>query len=253
MPHVASSCNQTFNHSTQKSDQASGPDFSKASLSKEIHPSLHNHTLHILPKSSDMNIYEQLLSRMKHSNSKATSKSPVEHLRIATTAIKSDWLATITKTWSHIPQVLCVCWCFIFMSIFYEDYTESNASYFLMLSHDIRGRCWCDGSRGWTFPPPSHYILLLCDDSSSGAVWQNSTCHGSMDEAKRCNWIPPQRKKMTSTDTCWTLMESKQWTWAQWGGKWCISAATTAGHLRWCTYLQAQHAGSCSSLAKMHS
>lgn len=61
-----------------------------ASLSKEIHPSLHNHTLHILPKSSDMNIYEQLLSRMKHSNSKATSKSPVEHLRIATIAIKSD-------------------------------------------------------------------------------------------------------------------------------------------------------------------
>jgi len=34
---------------------------------------------------------------------------------------------------------------------------ESNASYFMMSAHD---RCWLHGSRVWTFPPISHYILL---------------------------------------------------------------------------------------------
>ena len=32
-----------------------------------------------------------------------------------------------------------------------------------MLAHDIRSRCWWFYSRGWTFLPVFHYILLLCD------------------------------------------------------------------------------------------
>ena len=35
----------------------------------------------------------------------------------------------------------------------YEGRSEINASYFIMLAHDVRGEyCWY-GSRGWTFPP----------------------------------------------------------------------------------------------------
>ena len=32
------------------------------------------------------------------------------------------------------------------------------------------------------------------------------------------------------TDTCWMFMRTKQWVWAQWGGRWCISAVATVGH-----------------------
>ena len=45
----------------------------------------------------------------------------------------------------------------------YESFSKSNASYVIMLIHNVRGRCWWYGSRGWTFPPTFHCILLLCD------------------------------------------------------------------------------------------
>ena len=44
----------------------------------------------------------------------------------------------------------------------YEGCSESNASYFMMLVCD-RGGCWWYGSRGRTFQPVSHCILLWCD------------------------------------------------------------------------------------------
>ena len=40
---------------------------------------------------------------------------------------------------------------------------QNNARVFMVLAHDVRGRCWWYGSRGWTFPPVSHYMLLPCD------------------------------------------------------------------------------------------
>ena len=46
-----------------------------------------------------------------------------------------------------------------------------------------RDRCWWYGSRGWTFPPISHYMLLLCDK------WQQ---RGSLTEwclTGKCVWI----------------------------------------------------------------
>jgi len=33
----------------------------------------------------------------------------------------------------------------------------------IMLAHSIRGRCWWYNSRGWTFCPVSHYVLLPCN------------------------------------------------------------------------------------------
>jgi len=45
----------------------------------------------------------------------------------------------------------------------YVGCSESNASCVTMLVHDIRNRCWWDGSRVWTFSSLSFYMLLLCD------------------------------------------------------------------------------------------
>ena len=54
--------------------------------------------------------------------------------------------------------------CLLFVqSACYENCSRSNVSYFMMVAHSDRGRCWWNGSRGWTFPPISCYILLLCD------------------------------------------------------------------------------------------
>ena len=47
--------------------------------------------------------------------------------------------------------------------ITYEGCPKSNVSYFIMLSHDTRGRCCWYGSRCWIFSPTSHYILLPWD------------------------------------------------------------------------------------------
>jgi len=60
----------------------------------------------------------------------------------------------------------------------YEGCSESNVSlffsfsfsFFFLLAHNLRGRCSWDGSRGWTFLPVSHYILLLYDR------WQQRGC-----------------------------------------------------------------------------
>ena len=70
---------------------------------------------------------------------------------------------------------------------------------------------------------PSHQysITFYCcvTDGSGGAVWQNGTWHGTVDEEKVWNWILPFRKKKHllkswyvsgySTVTLWAM---KQWT-----------------------------------------
>ena len=63
------------------------------------------------------------------------------------------------------------------------------------VGHDVRGGCWRYSSRGWTFPPISHYILLLCDR------WQQRGWCGSTYEAKVCNWIPRCGKYYTHSST----------------------------------------------------
>ena len=86
------------------------------------------------------------------------------------------------------------------------------------------------GSRGWTFPPMLHYILLLCDGWQQWGSLTNGVWHGSVYGAKVWKWTSPCRKKWNSLafiDTCWTFMETKQWMRAQWGGGWCISAVAT--------------------------
>ena len=41
---------------------------------------------------------------------------------------------------------------------------EINTYYFIMLANNVRGRCWWYSSKGWTFPPVFHYILLPCNE-----------------------------------------------------------------------------------------
>ena len=55
-------------------------------------------------------------------------------------------------TW---PLVFVVSWPQFHIQCYalYEGRSEINASYFIMLAHDVRGEyCWY-GSRGWPFPP----------------------------------------------------------------------------------------------------
>lgn len=76
----------------------------------------------------------------------------------------------------------------------YKVCSKSNASIFIMLEHDIRGRWWY-GSRRWTFLTIFQFILLPCDRQQQKGRLTNCVWYGSMDEAKGCHWDPPCRKK----------------------------------------------------------
>ena len=47
--------------------------------------------------------------------------------------------------------------------VYNESCSKSYASYVIMLAHNIRGRCWQYGGRGWTFSPIFCCILLSRD------------------------------------------------------------------------------------------
>jgi len=64
----------------------------------------------------------------------------------------------------------------------YKVCSESNASYFMMLAHDVRGGCWWCGSRGWTFLSMSHYVLLPCDS------WQQRGSLTGWCPTRKCVW-----------------------------------------------------------------
>ena len=103
-------------------------------------------------------------------------------------------------------------------------------SYFTVLPHNIRDRCWWHGSSGWTFPPIFHSILFPCDR------WQQ---RGSLTQwhlawkyiwSKGVSLNSSMRKKWQSViliDTGWMCLETKHWMWAQWGSGWCISTVAT--------------------------
>ena len=105
--------------------------------------------------------------------------------------------------------------CFCIVKI-YKGFSKSNASYFIMLAHNVRGLA-------------------------------------SAYKTKGSNWIPSKMAMLTFIDVCWMFMETKQWVWTWWGDGWYISAVVTASHLHWCRFLWVWHAGSCSLLVKMHS
>ena len=67
-----------------------------------------------------------------------------------------------------------------------------------MLAHNIRGRYWWFGSRGWTFPPISHYILfIMWQMAAEGWSEKNYVWCGNVYEANVCDWILPCRNNGT--------------------------------------------------------
>ena len=143
------------------------------------------------------------------------------------------------------------------------DCSKSNASYFITLAHNGRGRCWWYGSRSWTCSPISHNVLLPCDRRQQRntltewcLTWKRVWSKGvELNSYMQNKWHP-----LTFIDACWMFLKTKQWMWAQWGDKWYISAVATFSKVkdkpcsrRPCRLLQVLHAGSCSPVAKMHS
>ena len=78
-----------------------------------------------------------------------------------------------------------------------------------MLAYDDRGRYWWYGSRGWTFPPIFHFILLPC------GRWQQRGCLTSWHLprncgwSKGCHWSPPCGKN----DTHWHFLMLNECWW----------------------------------------
>jgi len=121
---------------------------------------------------------------------------------------------------------------------FYEGCSKSNASYFIVLAHSIRGI----GSMAVETEPCQQYSITFCYCATSvsrEAVWQNGIWLGSAYEAKVCHRISPCRKKMALIDTHQHLLNVhgvrtadvsivRWWVCAPWGGEWCVSAVAIA-------------------------
>ena len=86
----------------------------------------------------------------------------------------------------------------------YEGYSESNASYILTFAQNIRGGSLWYFSRGWTFPPGSHYIVLPWDR------WQQRDSLTEWHLRRKCVWNSvtefPHELKTASTDIHWYLL-----------------------------------------------
>ena len=115
-----------------------------------------------------------------------------------------------------------------------------------MFAHDVRGRHWWHGSRGWTFPTIFYYILLPCDreqQKSSLTKWHLTwKCTWNISAEKKSS-IWKKWQPLASIDICWMFMETKQWIRAQWGSGWYVSSAMMAavGYICWCRFLQTRH------------
>ena len=135
-----------------------------------------------------------------------------------------------------------------------EGCSESNASYFMMLVHDIRGRCWWYGNRGWTF---CQYSITFCSALQKVAEGQSGSMVSHMEVCmeQRCVTEFPHVEKMAPTDIHRHLLHVRRDqpvdvnTVRQ---RVVHSALVTAtlGHLCWYG-LRVHHAGSCLLLAKM--
>ena len=96
-----------------------------------------------------------------------------------------------------------------------EGCSEINASYFIMLAHDVRGGCWWYGSR-LNLPAkiPLHFVSMW--QIAAGGQSDNTVSDMEV-YVKELN--SSMRKKMhllTFINPCWVFMETKQWMWAQW-------------------------------------
>jgi len=107
---------------------------------------------------------------------------------------------------------------------------QSNASYFIMLTYNIRGGCCGMAVEAEPFPPIFHYMLLLSDrwkQRGSLTKWCLAwKCVWNKDvELNSCVW--KKLHTLTLISIWWMFMKTKEWMQAQWGYEWCVSAVTT--------------------------
>lgn len=79
----------------------------------------------------------------------------------------------------------------------YEGSSENNASYFILLAHEVRGGCWWYGSRDRTFPPIVFKFCCRATDSSRVAARQNGVLHGRAYESRAASLNSSMRKNWT--------------------------------------------------------
>ena len=131
----------------------------------------------------------------------------------------------------------------------YEGCSKSNASHFIMLVHDVRGKCWWYGSR-LIFPSniPLYFVAMWW---MTGGGWSDRMASDmEMSLKQRCVTEFLYAEKITPIDIHQHLLNVDMSTVR---GGWCISAMATAtvSHLHWCRFLWACHAHSWSLLVKM--
>ena len=134
----------------------------------------------------------------------------------------------------------------------HECCSGSNASYFVMLAHDVRGRWWWYGSRGWTSPPTSHYMMLPHDR------WQQRRKMTQWYLTWKCGWSKGVELN-SSMRKKWHPLSLAERFWRPDSG--CEHSEAVDGvfqqwwqqhyDLHWCRFLWVQYAGSCSLLVKM--
>ena len=145
----------------------------------------------------------------------------------------------------------------------YKGCSESNASYFITLVHSVRDRyLWYDG-RGWTFPPVFCYILLLFDRSQQkGSLILTEWClTWKSIWSKGLSLNSCVQKKMAPGDIHWYLLnvDGDQTVYVSTVRWWVVHLSSDDNVMKdkprserpW-RFLQAQHAGTCSLLVKMH-
>jgi len=78
-------------------------------------------------------------------------------------------LATVWRYWSMQQPVCNAHWN---VSLKYKVSSKSNASCLVLSARGIRGGWWWYSSRGRTFPPVSHYVLLLGSLAAWHLTWK---------------------------------------------------------------------------------
>ena len=78
----------------------------------------------------------------------------------------------------------------------YKGCSESAASYFITLAHDIRGGCWRYCSRGWTptTSTPFHVVAVWQMAAEGHNDWHNGIWRGRVDRCNVWHLIPLCRK-----------------------------------------------------------
>ena len=135
----------------------------------------------------------------------------------------------------------------------YEGCSESNASYFIRLAHHIIGRCWWDDSRNLSLPPVFPWILLPGDrrqQRGSLTKWRLTKKPGwskgvELNSSMQKKWHPLTLRDLKVFGDQLVDVSTVRW--------WVVHFSSDDSGIIYFIYLflQLQHGGSCSPLAKM--